>query len=98
MSKEWTPERRAAQAERIKAFKPWLKSTGPKTKSGKKRSSLNALKHGERSLLAQHAEKALKFHRQFMKESKIALNNPDFDAALRAAQTNYIKNPSETGV
>ena len=97
MSKEWTPERRAAQSERIRALKPWLKSTGPKTRSGKKRSSLNALKHGERTLLAQQAAKALKLHQQFMKEIKIAFSNPGFDAALCAAQTNYIKKLSETG-
>ena len=29
--------------------KPWLRSTGPKTETGKQRSKLNALKHGGRS-------------------------------------------------
>lgn len=29
--------------------KPWLRSTGPKTPTGKTRSKLNATKHGERS-------------------------------------------------
>jgi hypothetical protein len=38
----WTPERRARQAELIRQTKPWLKSTGPKTKDGKGVSARNA--------------------------------------------------------
>ena len=34
-SKGWTPERRARQAELIRQTKPWEKSTGPKTQTGK---------------------------------------------------------------
>ena len=45
----WSPERRARQAELIRAAKPWSKSTGPKTGAGKTRSAANALKHGYRS-------------------------------------------------
>ena len=48
-SKGWTPERRAAQAERARAQKPWLRSTGPRTRSGKKSCRMNGLKHGHRS-------------------------------------------------
>ena len=45
-TKGWTEERRKAQAERIRQNKPWEKSTGPKSKAGKARSSMNAFKHG----------------------------------------------------
>lgn len=44
---EWTEERRQRQREVILRNKPWEKSTGPKTQSGKKRSRMNAFKHGE---------------------------------------------------
>jgi hypothetical protein len=42
----WTPERRARQAEAIRKWKPWAKSTGPKTETGKNISRYNAFKHG----------------------------------------------------
>lgn len=41
-SSGWTPERRAKQAEAIHRWKPWEKSTGPRTAEGKARSSMNA--------------------------------------------------------
>jgi hypothetical protein len=45
----WSAERRARQAELIRALEPWKKSTGPRTGAGKARSAANALKHGFRS-------------------------------------------------
>lgn len=41
-SAAWTPERRAKQAENIHRWKPWQKSTGPRSLEGKARSSRNA--------------------------------------------------------
>lgn len=41
-SSSWTPERRAKQAEAIRRWQPWSKSTGPRTEEGKARSSRNA--------------------------------------------------------
>ncbi len=38
---KWTAERRARQAEAIRRWKPWTKSTGPKTETGKAASSAN---------------------------------------------------------
>lgn len=49
MANGWTPERRARAAEQIRTWRPWEKSTGPRTDEGKATSSANALKHGARS-------------------------------------------------
>jgi hypothetical protein len=38
----WTPERRAKQAEAIRQWQPWRKSSGPRTEEGKAKSSRNA--------------------------------------------------------
>ncbi len=35
MANGWTPERRARQAELIRAWKPWERSTGPRSEAGK---------------------------------------------------------------
>ncbi|MBX2834296.1 MAG: hypothetical protein KTR28_04915 [Micavibrio sp.] len=48
-TKGWSGERRAAQAQRCRTQKPWLHSTGPTSKEGKKVAALNSLKHGARS-------------------------------------------------
>lgn len=45
-TKGWPPERRAAQRLRIRAQKPWLKSTGPRSVAGKATSARNATRHG----------------------------------------------------
>ncbi|WP_157270919.1 hypothetical protein [Azohydromonas aeria] len=47
----WTPERRAKQAEAIRAWRPWEKSTGPTTLEGKATASRNAFKGGHRAEL-----------------------------------------------
>ena len=38
----WTPERRKRQAELIKQWAPWAKSTGPKSQEGKALVATNA--------------------------------------------------------
>lgn len=45
----WTVERRQRQAQLIRSWKPWDRSTGPKTAKGKSAVSKNAGKHGQRS-------------------------------------------------
>ena len=50
MAKGWTPERRARQAELIRTWRPWAKSTGPRTSAGKRKAAKNAMK-GSRGFL-----------------------------------------------
>ncbi|MGH6634624.1 MAG: hypothetical protein ACRED0_00285 [Gammaproteobacteria bacterium] len=47
----WTPERQARQSALIRRWKPWEKSTGPKSPEGKAKVSRNAFKGGWRELL-----------------------------------------------
>ena len=51
MATTWTPERRARQAELIRQWKPWAKSTGPKSPEGKERVAKNAWRGGHRAQL-----------------------------------------------
>lgn len=62
MANGWTPERRARQAELIRQWRPWEKSTGPKSLEGKATVSCNAFKGGEREMLRNLA-RLLKEHR-----------------------------------
>ena len=55
MSYYRTPEHRAKQAERIRRWKPWEKSTGPKSEEGKRRSAMRGYKGGTRELLREVA-------------------------------------------
>ena len=51
MANGWTPERKARQAQLIHNWRPWERSTGPKTAEGKARVSKNAYKGGRRDAL-----------------------------------------------
>lgn len=55
MATTWTPERRARQAELIRAWKPWQQATGPRTPDGKATSSMNAYKGGHWLMLRELA-------------------------------------------
>ena len=46
MATPWTPERRQRQAEAIKRWKPWERSTGPRSAAGKAKVARNAYKGG----------------------------------------------------
>ena len=48
MATTWTPERRARQAELIRTWQPWAKSTGPRSLEGRQRVSRNAWTGGHR--------------------------------------------------
>lgn len=56
MGKEWSNERRAKQAERIREWRPWDRATGPRTDVGKARSSKNAFRGNTRALLRELAK------------------------------------------
>jgi hypothetical protein len=44
--RRWTQDEKDGQAEKIRLWRPWVKSTGPQTEAGKMRSSQNARRHG----------------------------------------------------
>nr|AWD72386.1 hypothetical protein pW9NP1_p007 [Polaromonas sp. W9N] len=46
MATHWSSERRARQAELIRTWQPWAKSTGPKSPAGRQRVGRNAFKGG----------------------------------------------------
>jgi hypothetical protein len=52
MANGWTHERKAKQRAAIYRWRPWDKSTGPKTEAGKRAVAGNAWKHGNRSAAA----------------------------------------------
>ena len=63
----WTPARRKLAADRIRARKPWLESTGPRTLTGKSVSKMNAYKNGMRSAEVLARRRALV---HFLREQK----------------------------
>jgi hypothetical protein len=73
MTKGWPPARRRAQAARMRAQKPWLRSTGPRTANGKARSRLNGYKHGLRSQAMRRLKSLLREQRRFMREFVVGL-------------------------
>jgi hypothetical protein len=56
MANGWTSERRAKQAMLIRTWRPWERSTGPKTPQGKDKASQNAYKDGSWRLLRELSE------------------------------------------
>ena len=61
----WTPERRARQAEKIKAWRPWERSTGPRTAGGKAICARNAVTHGMRCRTVRYLRKLMKIQCSF---------------------------------
>ncbi len=68
--KEWSEDRRKAQAERMRTLRPWEKTKGPISEEGKKRSSMNALKHGMDSQAIKELRRVLKLQKEFLKGLK----------------------------
>lgn len=69
MARKWTEEEKQKQAEAIKRWKPWEKSTGPRTENGKEESRMNAFKHGGYTFEMKVLRHALKLHRDFLSGS-----------------------------
>ena len=67
-SNGWTPERRARQAELIRAWKPWEQSTGPKSPEGKAIASAN------RQRALDEARQAVQNARRALAEAQANLN------------------------
>ncbi len=55
MANGWTSERRVQQAKLIRQWRPWEKSTGPRTRAGKAKVARNAYKGGTWRLLRELA-------------------------------------------
>jgi len=66
--RSWTPAQRHAAAMRIRAQKPWRHSSGPKTNTGKARSSLNRYKHGMKSRLMAELNAALRDQNRYLRD------------------------------
>ena len=56
MSYVRTPEHRELRRQLIQRWKPWEKSTGPKTAEGKRRSAMRGYKGGQREQARELAE------------------------------------------
>ncbi len=65
-ARTWTLEQRQRQSEAIKRWKPWAKSTGPKSPEGKTAVSRNAFTGGELAKLRE----VIKELNQAMREQK----------------------------
>ena len=72
MGTAWTPERKQRQREAIQKWKPWEKSTGPRTDAGKLAACRNAYTGG----LWLEVRVMLKRTTQVIKELKAAGNWP----------------------
>jgi hypothetical protein len=71
----WTEERRRRQAEAIRKWKPWEKSTGPRTEAGKARSRMNAL----RRRWLREAVKLVRLNREFLEQARAFLELSRYD-------------------
>jgi len=67
----WTLERRKRQAEMIRQWRPWEKSTGPRTESGKQASARRGYNGGFREMLRE-VGRALREQRREMKNIKMS--------------------------
>ena len=69
----WTPERRARQSQAIRRWRPWDRSTGPRTPQGKAQAAQNAYKGGRWRV----EREVMKELRQALREQRGALPRVD---------------------
>ena len=67
MPRKWTPEQKARQAEAIRRWKPWERSTGPKTAAGKARCKINAYKNGMHSAAMVEIKRVLRLQAKYLR-------------------------------
>ena len=74
--RNWTPEERAKQAALCRRHRPWTKSTGPRSETGKATASQNARKHalGRRELREFSA--VLRLQRNFLRAFMETMPHP----------------------
>lgn len=66
----WTVERKKRQSEMIKLWRPWERSTGPRTEDGKEASARRGYKGGFREMLRE-VGRALREQRRKIENIKI---------------------------
>lgn len=64
----WSPERRARHAAAIQRWKPWEKSTGPRTAAGKARAAQNAAKPWLKADPDRALQRALRAHERYLSD------------------------------
>jgi len=69
----WTPERRARQAELIRSWRPWERSTGAQTPEGKAKVARNAWRGGRKQKLRDQTRMTNELIRAMMKEERANL-------------------------
>lgn len=77
MDNSWTNARRARQAKLIQRWRPWERSTGPRTNRGKARAARNALKHGERSAAAIAFTRQLRRYLRAVAEATVSVGGSE---------------------
>ena len=87
MPRTWTPEQKAAQAEKIRKWKPWENSTGPKTEAGKARAKMNAYTGGVYTQDWRLLRYALKLDRAFTRSLVVWWEAEQRRDAIKAYKT-----------
>ena len=70
MANGWTPERRSRQAAAIRRWKPWERSSGPRTVEGKAIVSRNAFRGAVRPRLRALAKAVNDLVREYRKRGR----------------------------